>query len=87
MPLVDECLDQARERDPALQGMMAIGLDIIADAELGAVIESVKVPPLNEVDDAELLTCVRESALGTLLPPPEHDAREEIMLTIRVGSE
>jgi hypothetical protein len=38
MPLADECIEQARMRLPELEGMVAIGLDTVTDAELGGIV-------------------------------------------------
>jgi hypothetical protein len=85
MPLASECIEQATERSPALRGMIALELELVADAELGAVIDTAKYPERNEVHDDELLDCIRESALSTTLPPPPEGGREAFMLTMPVG--
>jgi hypothetical protein len=82
MPLADECIEQARARRPELEGMIAIGLDTVADAELGGIVEAVTVQPQNEVDDAELLECLSQTALSMILPPPPESAREQFEITM-----
>ena len=84
LPLADECIAEAQARDPSLQGMLAIELDVIADAEIGAVVETVDFPDSGEVHDALLHECIRETTLSTILPPPPEGGREALMLTLKV---
>ncbi|MBC8070949.1 MAG: hypothetical protein IAG13_21665, partial [Deltaproteobacteria bacterium] len=85
MQLAGECIEQARERKPELRGMIALELELVADAELGAVVEQTSFSDRNEVDEPELLDCIRETALSTTLPPPPEGGREAFMLTMPVG--
>lgn len=82
LPLVDECLDQAQERNPRLRGMMAIGLKIAADEEFGAIFEDVQAAEGNELPDDELIDCVRQSAFTLKLPAARLSGREALTLTI-----
>jgi hypothetical protein len=87
MPLVDECISAARERDPELAGMLAVGVTIVADAELGSIVESVEYPEdRNELADPELLECVEATALSMLLPPYDTGS-DALMLTLPVSPE
>ena len=87
MPLIDECLEQARERDPALAGLLAIGIETVADEELGGVVEEAYAHEQNTIDAPDLLECVRESALSMITPPPPSSGRDKLMLTIPVGGD
>lgn len=87
LPLADECIEQARERKPELRGMLSISLDLVADPELGAVIDGAEYPANNEVHEDELLDCIRETALATTLPPPPAGGREGFMITLKVGED
>lgn len=84
MPLADECIEQARARRPELEGMLAIGIDTVADEELGGIVEAVTIQPQNEVDDAELLECLSQTALSMILPPPPESGREQFMITLPI---
>jgi hypothetical protein len=64
-----------------------MGLDAVADAELGGIVESVAIQPENEVDDAELLECISQTALSMILPPPPDSGREQFMITIPIEPE
>lgn len=86
MPMVGECLDQARERDPKLAGMFAVDIELAAAGEVGAIIEAVDAAPgENEVADDELIECVRQSAFTIELPMPVKDGRMSRQLTMPLG--
>lgn len=84
MPLADECIDHARARTPSLEGMLAIGFEIVADQELGAIIDEVEFADTNEIDDPELQQCVRESLASLMLPPGAQTGRSELLLTLPI---
>jgi hypothetical protein len=88
MPLADECIEEALARDPELAGMLAIGFEFITDEDLGTVVETVDFPvEQNQVVQAELQECVRETLLSTLLPAGGQSGREALMLTLEVGAD
>lgn len=82
LPLVGECLDQARERNPRLRGMMAVSLKIATDEDFGAIFEDVQAAEGNELHDDELIECVRQSAFTLRLPAARLSGRDGIMLTV-----
>lgn len=85
LPLAQECIDAAIEREPALRGALAIEIDAIADAEVGAVVDRVEFPADNGVHQAELLECLRESSLSMALPPPPAGGRAAFVISMPVG--
>jgi hypothetical protein len=86
MPLVDECYDQARERDPDLRGMLAVNLELAGAEEVGGIIEAVEAAPdINELEDEELIECVRQSAFTIQLPEPLESGRTSKQLTMPFG--
>ncbi len=87
MPLASECIEQARQRSPQLQGMLGLALETVADEDLGAIVESVEAPPANEIVDPELLECIQATALTLMLPPPPAGGREQFMITIPIEPE
>lgn len=95
IPLADECIAMATEREPTLRGTIALEFDVLGDDELGAVIEDVRVPDRRVVDDpadapitdAELIECMRESAWTVRLPPPPAGGRDAFMVSLRVGDD
>ena len=82
-PLAAECLDQASERAPQLRGMLALSFQITPDSEAGSVVESVEPTDGNEIADAELVECIRETMLSASLPVT--DEPQALMITIDVG--
>jgi hypothetical protein len=84
MPLASECIEQAQARTPQLKGMLAIGLETIADEELGAVVDLADPAPTNDVLDPLLLECIRESAFSLTLPPPLTSGREKLEITLPI---
>lgn len=87
MPLADECIGMARETDPQLLGMLVLDFEIIAEEEIGGVIESVSPGEGNEVANPELLECLRESILATTLPAPEHGGRDAVSISLPLAPE
>lgn len=83
MPLADECIAEATARLPELEGMLAIGIEVVGDAELGSVVETVSAGELNEVDDADLWECMEQTALSTMLPPPPEGVEQEALVLTR----
>lgn len=84
MPLADECITRAQERVPGLAGMLVLGIETVADEQLGAVVEQAGATPRNQVADAELLECLRETAYSLRLPPPPGSGREQFEVSLRV---
>lgn len=87
MPLANECIEEATARTSGIQGTLAIEIDVVADPELGAVIDRADYPPMNEVHEAELLDCIRETALSTTLPPPPQGGRDVFMISMPIGDD
>lgn len=87
MPLAHECIDRAQKRVPGMRGMLALGIETVADRELGAVVEAADAAPNNEIGDPDLLECIRESALSLRLPPPPANGREKFMITLPIEPE
>lgn len=82
LPLADECIEQARERRPGLDGMIAIEVELLAERDIGAIVESAEAAPDNAVDDAGLVECMQQSLLSMSLPGDAVDGRERIMITM-----
>lgn len=83
IPLADECYAMAREKNPELGGMMAVDVELVGDEDVGGVVEEVKTSQVNEINDAGLLECVRESLMAVTLPPPAEGGRDGFMLSMR----
>lgn len=92
IPLADECFTAAQERQPGLAGMFEIEFDVLADAELGAVVDTIEVPatstqPGRQPWDPELVECMRESAYTLSFPPPPEGGRDQFMVSLRLGEQ
>ncbi len=86
MPLVGECYDQARERNPRLRGMLAVNVELAGAEEVGSIIEAVEeAQDINELEDEELIECVRQSAFSIQLPVPTKSGRTSRQLTMPFG--
>lgn len=86
IPLVDECFDQAHERNPKLGGTLALSVTIAAAEGVGGIIESVEPAPMNQLHDEELIECARQSAFGIEMPNPKGNGRKEAQLTMPYGT-
>ncbi|MBK8240826.1 MAG: hypothetical protein IPK74_35350 [Deltaproteobacteria bacterium] len=92
IPLADECFTAAQERQPGLAGMFEIEFDVLADPDLGAVVDTIEVPPTSTQPggqpwDPELVECMRESAYSLSFPPPPEGGRDQFMVSLRLGEE
>lgn len=87
LPLVAECEQLARARQPGLAGLLNLNVEILGDEELGGVIDSLETAADNEVVDPGMIECVRESLLATVLPAPDQGGRDSVMLSLRIGPE
>ncbi len=83
MPLADECYEAAVERDPTLAGMMDINLEVVGDEDVGGIVESFELGDENEIRDAEMIECIRETTLSTLFPAPKDTGRRGARLTLK----
>lgn len=78
-----ECIDQAKARNPRLAGLLSFTM-VIAPAAAGrAIVAALEIRPDNQIADAELFECIRESsfALEGLKAPHDFD----ITMPIQAG--
>lgn len=87
MPLADECYEAAVERDPSISGMIDINLEVVGDEDVGGIVESFELGGENEIQDEEMIECIRETTLSTLFPAPEDSGRQGARLTLRFEPE
>ncbi|MBV1862238.1 MAG: hypothetical protein KUG77_27715 [Nannocystaceae bacterium] len=83
MPLADECYEAALERDPSITGMVDINLEMVGDEDVGGIVESFELGGDNEIEDPEMIECIRETTLSTLFPAPNRTGRRSARLTLR----
>lgn len=87
IPLVDDCYDQARERNPRLRGMLALTVELAAAEDVGSIFETVEpAQDRNQIHDEELIDCVRQSAFSIQLPAPVKSGRTSLQLTIPLAA-
>jgi hypothetical protein len=79
MPLINECIEQAKARNPRLAGLLALAMNV-APTENHKIIVSVTPSRDNQIEDPELLECIRESSFSIDGLKAPHD----FSMTIRV---
>lgn len=82
-PLADECFEAAIERTPNLGRYVEIEFTVVADEDIGGLVESTQMGARNEAVEPEFIECVRESTLSTVFPPPPDSGRRDVMLSLR----
>jgi len=87
MPLADECYALTLVNQPELAGLLVLDFEIVADEEIGGIVESVTFGQNNEVVDPDLFECMRESILATTLPAPEQSGRDAISISMPLSPE
>lgn len=64
LPLASECIDQATARSPRLEGTLALDLVVVPVDAKRAIVESVTPSPYNQIQDDELVECIRQSSFA-----------------------
>jgi hypothetical protein len=64
MPLVAECIELARERNPRLSGMLSFAVNLVPIDDSKVLVGSVELQKDNEIDDPELFECIEQSTLS-----------------------
>lgn len=82
MPLADECYAQALERDPSIAGGLGLQFAIIGDEDVGGLVESVELEDGSDIQDPEMLECMRETLLSTIFPAPDDSGETGVRLTL-----
>ncbi len=82
MPLADECYEQALERDPSIAGGLGLQFAIIGDEDVGGLVESVELEDGSDIQDPEMLECMRETLLSTIFPAPDDSGETDVRLTL-----
>lgn len=82
MPLADECYEQALERDPTVAGSLNLQFEVIGDQDVGGLVESVELEESSEIQDPEMVECIRETLLSTIFPAPDDSGATGVRLTL-----
>jgi hypothetical protein len=64
MPLIHECIDQAQARDPRLDGMLVVAVELARTDDGRGIVAAVTPRPGNQIADPELLECIRQSSFA-----------------------
>ncbi len=65
MPLANECIEMAHQRDPKLAGLLSFAVDVVPLEDGDAVlVESVRLQDDNEIRDEELIECIEQTTLS-----------------------
>ena len=75
LPMAKDCYETALKRDGGLGGKMVFQFAIVGDESVGGIVESAELDPTSTLDEAELVTCMRESLLSVTFPPPPKGGR------------
>ncbi len=87
MPLADECYEAAVLRDPSIAGMLDINIELVGDEDVGGIVESFELGDENEIQDEEMVECIRETTLSTIFPAPKDTGRRGARLTLKFAPE
>lgn len=79
IPLIRECRKLSTSSDA---GRLQVAFELLADPDIGGIVESVEFPEGNEVVDEQILECIRESALSITFPS-EAAGRNRVRLSLR----
>ena len=71
-PLARQCYDQLLERQPDAGGKISLHFGIVGDAHLGGYVDDATIDAgtPEDIQDPEMLTCIRESMLSVAFAPP-----------------
>ena len=86
IPMVADCVDEAHERNPRLHGMLALEVKLASAEGVGSIFETVEPGARNEVQDPEMIDCIRQSAFTISLPMPKANSLHESLLTIPIDA-
>ena len=76
---MSECIDQAKARNPRLHGTLALSMTV-APTENHKIIVSVTPARGNQIDDPELLECIRESSFSVEGLKAPHDFQVSMLI-------
>jgi hypothetical protein len=71
VPIAQECYESALEDDPKLGGKLVMSFSIVGDPSVGGVVDEADADPTSEIQQPDLLECMKESMLSLSFPPPE----------------
>lgn len=79
MPVALDCYNSVLRQDPAAQGQVTVTFTIIADKEIGGVVESAEIVADETTFDNQFLRdCMRESMMAVTFDAPPDSGRREV---------
>ncbi|HEU4412383.1 MAG TPA: sigma-70 family RNA polymerase sigma factor [Polyangiaceae bacterium] len=69
-PLLSQCYQNALAQRPKLAGKLVLSFAIVADPEVGGVVDEADFAPGGELNDAEMERCARESLMTLTFDKP-----------------
>ncbi|MEZ4392849.1 MAG: hypothetical protein R3A48_17320 [Polyangiales bacterium] len=90
LPMASACYDSLLQRRPAGEGRVTMEFEIVADANLGGLVEDARFvgdagAPDAGVWEGEFLTCMRESMMTVAFLRPEGDGRMTVRYPFRLS--
>ena len=68
---------------PDLHGLVAIDVKLLAERDVGAIVEEAAPAAINEIADPELLECLQETLMSMALPGDAVDGKGGVMVSLR----
>jgi hypothetical protein len=90
VPMAGECYESLLRRRPGVGGRVVMEFEIIADANHGGLVEDARMVPNDGgvpdagLEEAEFLTCMRESMMTVAFLRPEGDGRMTVRYPFRL---
>lgn len=82
MPLADECYSLARDTEPELAGGLDLEFEIVGDEDVGGMVDAVDLLDSSEIQNEQLIECMRETLFSTIFPAPDDSGSTEVKLTL-----
>lgn len=90
VPMAGECYESLLRRRPGVGGRVVMEFEIVADANHGGLVEDARMVPHDGgvpdagLEEAEFLTCMRESMMTVAFLRPEGDGRMTVRYPFRL---
>ncbi len=90
VPMAGECYESLLRRRPGVSGRVVMEFEIVADANHGGLVEDARMVPNDGgvpdagLDEAEFLTCMRESMMTVAFLRPEGEGRMTVRYPFRL---
>ncbi len=91
VPMAGECYESLLRRRPGVSGRVVMEFEIVADANHGGLVEDARMVPNDGgvpdagLEEAEFLTCMRESMMTVAFLRPEGEGRVTVRYPFRLS--